>query len=394
VSTSFGRQHHIQQHPEAGRSNERLRAHPVHVCYLIDRLGIGGTETQLLALLRGLNRAKVQPHLALLDGLDSTSRALEPDDCPVIRLGVRSLRSWRTVCDVVLFARYLAREHIDVLQMYYPDSTYFGVLAGWLAGVPVLIRTRNNANHWMTPTHRMLGQLLNHFVTMTVCNSEAGRAAVLRDECPRPESVVVIRNGVDLERFKHIPSPDARPITGRPARVGMVANLRPVKGIDLFVQAAASVVLTHPDVEFVVAGEGDQRAELEGLIAAFGLTGWFHLRGQIDDIPSFLADLDVFVLSSRAEGLPNAVLEAMAAARPIVATDVGEIGRLLEGEAGQIVPAGDASQLASAIVSMIEERARALKLGQLARLRVQCFHDRSSVVSRLETLYHAHVYGH
>src|SRR5436309_10204585 len=120
---------------------------PVRVCFLIDELATAGTETQLLALVRRLDRRRVRPHLCLLRGDGAASRALEPDDCRVLRLGVRSLRSPAALAGAWRLARFLRRERIDVLQVYFPDSTYFGVPVGRLAGVPAVVRTRNNVGH-------------------------------------------------------------------------------------------------------------------------------------------------------------------------------------------------------------------------------------------------------
>ncbi len=284
---------------------QRIPARPVQVCFMVDRLGVGGTETQLLALIRNLDKDVARPYLVLLDGEDETSRAMEPADCPVMRLGVKRLRSPRAFGKLLEFCRFLRQAPIDLLQLYFPDSTYFGVVAGWLAGTRCIIRTRNNVNHWMTPRHRRLGRLMNRLVTVTLCNAEAARQAVLADERPDPDKVVVIENGVDLERFSHLPtvSPERDPV--RPRRVGMVANLRPVKGVDLFVRAAARVAAECPDVTFHVAGEGPQRPELERLVDELGLSGRFLLHGRVADIPAFLADLDLAVLSSAPRGCPT-----------------------------------------------------------------------------------------
>ena len=115
---------------------------PIRVCFLIDFLGTGGTEWQLLALIRHLDRTQVQPFLALLDGETAKSRALEPADCPVLRLGVRSLCRPGTGRAAIRFARFLRRERIDVLQVYFADSSYFGIPVARLAGVPRVVRTR------------------------------------------------------------------------------------------------------------------------------------------------------------------------------------------------------------------------------------------------------------
>src|SRR5207245_11728690 len=109
---------------------------PVRVCFMIDSLKPAGTETQLLALIHHLDRSQVQPTLCLLDGEDETSRALEPKDCPVLRLGVKRLTHPLTLAKAWKLLRFLRRQRIDVLQVYFLDSTYLGVIVGRLAGVP------------------------------------------------------------------------------------------------------------------------------------------------------------------------------------------------------------------------------------------------------------------
>jgi glycosyltransferase involved in cell wall biosynthesis len=352
---------------------------------MIDRLLRGGTESQLVALIRHLDRTRVQPYLCLLDGEDELSRSLEPDGCPVLRLGVRRLRRPATVFQALRLAWFLRRERIDVLQVYFPDSTYLGLPAGWLAGVPYLLRTRNNLNHWLTATHRRLGRLCARLVTATLVNCEASRQALLADEPASPAAVVVLENGVDLTRFLAIPP--AAPQRSTPL-VGVVANLRPVKGLDVFLEAAARVAQACPTASFVVAGEGELRAGLERRAAELGLGSRFTLAGSVPDVPAFLAGLDVAVLCSRAEGMSNALLEYMAAGRAIVATAVGGNVQLIQdGVHGLLVPAGDVSALATAIERPLLDPRLAAQLADAARRRARTHYSREAMVQRFETFY-------
>ncbi|MFL5341016.1 MAG: glycosyltransferase, partial [Gemmataceae bacterium] len=134
-------------------------AAPVRVCFLIDRLSRAGTETQLLALIREFDRRRVQPFLVLLDGEDEASQALEPADCPVLRLGVQSFASGRAVAAASRFVGFLKRHRIDVLQAYFLDSIYFGVPLAKLAGVQHVLRVRNNLGYWLTAKHRLLNRI-------------------------------------------------------------------------------------------------------------------------------------------------------------------------------------------------------------------------------------------
>ncbi len=359
---------------------------PVRVCFLIDELAVAGTETQLLALIRHLDRRRVEPYLCLLRGGSAASRALEPADCPVWRLGVGALARPRALAQLVRFVRLLRRHRIDVLQAYFPDSSYFGVPAAWLAGVPDRLRTRNNLGHWMTPLHRRLGRALNALTTGTLTNCEAARQALLAAEGPPPETVRVLENGVDLGRFLAIPP---APVTSPEAPcVGAVANLRPVKGVDVLVAAAALLAERHPRAVFRVGGEGGQRAELEASVARNGLADRFRLPGAAGDVPGFLAGLDVAVLPSRAEGMSNALLEYMAAGRPVVATAVGGNTELVsDGVHALLVPPDDAAALAGAIDRLLTDRALAGRLGAAARRRARERYGREAMVRRFEDFY-------
>lgn len=355
---------------------------PVRVCYLIDELAAAGTETQLLALIRHLDRAIVEPSLVLLRGDSPVSRSLEPADCPVTRLGVGSLRSPRTLVGALRFLRYLWAKRIDVVQVYFPDSSYFGVPTAWLAGVRRL-RTRNNVGHWLTPAHRLLGRALNLFTTATIANCEAARAAFVRDEKPDPRRVVVLPNGVDLDRFLALDEPRCVATC-----VGAVANLRPVKGLDVLVDAAARLHAEFPDLTYRIAGEGDERGTLADQIRTTRLDDRFHLPGACGDVPAFLAGLDVAVLCSHAEGMSNAVLEYMAAARPIVATAVGATPELVrDGVEGLLVPPGDPVALAAAIRRLVTDRDLARRLGVAARRRAMEQYSRPAMVRRFEAFY-------
>jgi glycosyltransferase involved in cell wall biosynthesis len=360
---------------------------PVRVCFLIDELATAGTETQLLALIRHLDRSRVLPHLVLLRGDNPASRALEPADCPVLRLQVGSLGSPAALMHALRFIRYLRRERIDILQVYFPDSSYFGLPAAWLSGVKYRLRTRNNIGHWLTPLHRLLGRALNVLTTATIANCEAARRALLAAEKPSPESVVVLENGVDLDRFLGLDLP-RRDSAEQPACVGVVANLRPVKGLDVLIAALAHLKGRFPELKVLLGGEGEQRSALEAQVRAAGLDGIVEFPGRILDVPGFLAGLDIAVLPSRAEGMSNALLEYMAAARPIIATAVGATPDLIEdGLQGLLVPPEDPVTLAHALRYLLSQPERARQLGEVARQKALERFSRPAMVRRFEEFY-------
>lgn len=360
------------------------RARPIRVCYVIDGLARAGTESQLLALIDHLDRARVQPFLCLLDGEGATSRALEPVDCPIYRLGVKSLHRPRALVQALRFRRILREDQIDIVQVYFPDSTLFAVPVARLAGVRSIVRTRNNLGYSVTRAQRWLGRLYNRLVTVTVANCEACRQAVLQNEGPSPDSIVVLENGVDLARYRICD----KPMSLKPARIGMVANLRSVKEPFLFLETARRVHEVHPEVEFQIAGEGELRRELECKIAELGLQDHFHLVGSVADVPAFLSRLQVAVLSSRSEGQSNALLEYMAAGRAIVATAVGGNRELIQPDVnGLLVPPGNPQKLAHAIIQLLEDPAHAARLGAAARQVVEERYSLQARARRFEDFY-------
>ncbi len=358
------------------------------VCFVIDRLGIAGTETQLLKLIAGLDRSRVEPYLCLLDGEDESSRSLEPSACPVIRLGVRrlcGLTAWRQAWR---FARFLRRERIDIVQTHFPDSLYFAAPVARLAGVPNVLRSQRDLGFWKKPADRWMARLYNHFVTGTIANCEACRRAAIEQERAAPESVIVLENGIELDRLLSISLPSASE-RGKQSVVGLVANLKPVKAPDVFLRAAAIVASRHPSVLFRIAGSGDVQSA-QRLVAELGLEGHVELAGSVRDVPGLLRGLDVAVLTSYSEGLSNAMLEYMAAARPIVATAVGANVELIEdGVHGLLVPPGNPEAAAEAIVRLLYDRSLAASLGAAARARVADRFSVAAMVRRHEVYYEA-----
>jgi len=309
----------------------------VRICFVIDRLLRGGTELHLLRVIESLNREVFDPHLCLLDGFDEQTIELMPKDCPVLRLGVRRLLSLKGMRQAFHFWRFLRLKHIDIVQTYFPDSTRFAAPVAKAAGVKVVFGSRRNIGHWMTSRDVSIARFYNRFfIDKIVANSKAARQSVIDQEGINPDRVVVIPNGIDLNRFKDIPRWQSKP-AGVTRKVGMVGNLREVKGPDLFIRAANLVLQVHPNTQFEIAGGGDP-APYQQLIDELGVTENVKLIGPVTNVPAFLATLDVAVLPSRAEGLSNALMEYMAAGLPIVATDVGGNRELIRsGENGMLV---------------------------------------------------------
>lgn len=354
---------------------------PVRVAFVIDRLSRAGTESQLLALICGLDRARIEPSLILLDGTDDESRSLEPANCQILRLGVQRLTSRTAVLAARRLTRVWSARRPDVVQAYFLDSAYFAAAVARWCRVQRVVRVRNNLGYWLTRKHRLLGRIVRPFVDVTLTNTTAGFEQLEREG----ERAVVIENGVDLDRFT-VTSP--LDMTKPAVRIGCVANLRPVKNLDGLLRAARRVCDRFPNAVFDVVGEGPQRAELEQLRQSLGMADRFVLRGAVTDVPGFLAGCDLAVLASHSEGMSNAVLEYLAAGRAVVATAVGATPDLLDGgRCGLLVPPGDDQALADAVCRLLSDPALATDLGTIARRRAEREYSRVAMVRRFEDFY-------
>jgi glycosyltransferase involved in cell wall biosynthesis len=273
-------------------------------------------------------------------------------------------------------AGHLRRLRADVLccSGYKPD------IIGWLAarrvGVPVVSISHGwTAATWKVRLNEAVNKLVNRWMDAVVCVS-AGQAVKVRRAGVAPERTVVIRNAVGPEAFAE-PDADCRRLLASwfatPPRlvVGAAGRLSPEKGFEKFIDAAALIAARRQDVGFVIFGDGPLREALTRQIAERGLHGRFLLAGFRTDLQRFLPQLDVAVLSSYTEGLPVAVLEAMAAAVPVVATAVGGTPEVIdEGKTGFLVPAGDAAALANRIGELLDDEPRRRAMGAAGRRHV------------------------
>lgn len=360
-------------------------AAPVRVSFVIDRLSRAGTETQLLALIQHLDRRRVEPSLVLLDGEDDLSRALEPAGCPVVRLGVRKLLSVGAARAADRLRRLWRAARPDVVQTYFLDSAYFGAPVARACGVRHVLRVRNNLGYWQTAAHRLFGRAVRPFVGRTLTNTAAGKQALVERDGLPADRVTVLANGVDTARFNRLMLPDT---SKKRVRVGCVANLRAVKNVDGLMRAAKVACERFPQLVFEVAGEGEQRPELERLHADLGLGDRFKLRGSVADVAGFLRTCDIAVLPSHSEGMSNALLEKMSAGRAVVATDVGANAEVVEhGRSGLIVRPGDAAAVVDAIGAYLANPLKAAAFGAAARKRVEAQYSRAAATRRFEDFY-------
>ena len=337
----------------------------LRVTHVLDSLNLGGTESQCVALVRGLAARGVENRVVhwqlgplrerldgpgvVVDRLDFDG-FLRPGFARLVRRLAHDFRAWRT----------------DVVQSYGFYTNVPAVLAGRLARVPIIVAGRRGLATHLSAAQYRVDRLVRRLAHATVVNADAIRARLAAEEGDR--QVAVIANCV-VERGPVAPIHE--PI------VGMVANFRAPKDHATFLRAAALVAEKVPIAEFHLIGAGPGEREARALAEELRLGTRVRFLGALapDAVWAALNRFGVSVLSSLSEGMPNAVLEAMLAARPVVATDVGGVKEVVRhGTTGYLVAARDASALAAPIARLLKDPDAAARLGAAGRAHVLAAH--------------------
>ena len=188
----------------------------------------------------------------------------------------------------------------------------------------------------------------------------------------RQDRIFEIPNGIDLRPFDAAQPSLPKRVAGNGLLVGLIGRLSREKGVDVFIQAAASVLREVPETRFVVVGDGPDRAALEGLTTELGINKSVEFLGRRDDMPGVYASLDVMVSASRQEGLPMALLEGMASSVPLIATPVGEVPALVENDVtGVLVPVEDENTLATELIALLRDSNRRERLAAAGLERIE-----------------------
>jgi len=367
---------------------------PVRVTYVIDKLHRAGAQVHLGQLAAGLDRRRIQAEVICLLQGGPIAEELRARGVPVEILGLDLLYAPRGLAGVARLARHLRRSGADVLHTYLVSANVYGTLAGRLAGVPSVVTSRRDTGFSRNWRLRLLEEwVINPRVDRVVAVSPAIADSARREHGLRADRIVTIENGVDLAALE--PALELRDDTRRewglapedPA-VGTIGHLSPIKGHADFLHAAALVAAADRRARFFLVGDGALRPSLEALARTLGIADRVVFTGAREDVPRMLAMLDVFVLPSLAEGMSNALLEAMALGRPAVATAVGGNPDVVrDGATGLLVPPGQPPALAAALAELLSEPTRAIGLGAAARCWVRQELTLERMLRRYEALY-------
>lgn len=320
---------------------------------------------------------------------------------PVEDKGCRSyymsgLRSFRIFNLGVVWklVKVLRAERVDILHCQRHQATVYGAIAAKLAKTRVVLAHVHGLNRSRKLRRRLINVLVLRWVNKIISVSEASREDVVKsNRHVKPEQVVCLNNSIDCGRFVDVglSREDARKRLGLNAGsfvFGTVGRLAPTKGLTYLINAFATVKKHVPNSHLIIVGDGRMRDELEQLVGAADCKDVIHFLGYRTDVEKVLKAMDIFVMASIAEGMPGALLEALAAGIPCVATQVGGIpGVLEEGRLGVLVPAGDADALAAAMSKVVRGMKDFAEMAVKGKKDALLKYDHLVAMKRLDQIY-------
>lgn len=376
----------------------------VRVLRVIARLNIGGPALHAVLLTERLDPARYDS--LLVAGTEEPSEgnylALQGRTLGTLvlipALG-REIRGFQDLAALFRLIRLIRRVRPHIVHTHTAKAGTLGRLAALLTGVPLLLHTYHGHvfHGYFSPAktrcflaiERWLARRTDRLLTV----SETVRAELLALGIGTPEQLMVVPLGLELEPFL-----GCEPLRGQlraelglgeeTLLVGIVARLVPIKAHELFLEAAAQVAHRVPRSRFLLVGDGERRAELEALVGRLGLEDRVCFLGWRRDLDRVYADLDLVALTSRNEGSPVSLIEAMAAGRAVVATRVGGVPDLVEdGVTGLLVPPEDSTAMAEAMSALLGDPERRRALGEAGRKRVSPAFGAERLLGDIDRLY-------
>lgn len=353
-----------------------------NVLFIVDSFEQGGSERQALQLLRQLHESEqCKVHLAVLQDKGSLRAEAEAMGIgEIVEYPLTSFYDLNFLKQLNRLRRYIKAHKIDVVHTHCFYTNIFGMTGAFLSGVPARVTSKGETDGFRTPAQKLAERVSFRMAHRVIANCLVVQNQLIK-EGVNPAGIIQHYNGLDLDRMKVQPGlklEDALAEFGLPVTtvrrfVSIVANLRnPVKDHPMFLRAAARVRAAVPDAAFVIAGEGELMPDLRELASQLGIADDVFFIGRCENVAKLLFASDIGVLSSKAEGFANAILEYMAAGLPVVATDVGGVREaIVEGETGFIVASGDHEKMADRIIDIFNDAERARSMGVMGRSIVE-----------------------
>lgn len=372
----------------------------LRVARVITRVNVGGPAVQALLLTERLDPARYEPLLITGkagpregDMLSLRDGGVRPVFVPELVREISPLDDLRALVGLTrIFRRF--RPHI--VHTHMAKAGFLGRIAARLTGVPIVIHTFHGhvfRGYFGSARSRLFlaaERVLARRTTRIVAISARQRMDLLSLGVGTAASVVEIPLGLELAPFLRAPRGQLRGelgLTDEVPLVGIVARLVPIKGVDVFLEAARIIGAERPDAAFVVVGDGELRESLGRHAERLGIGPRTRFLGWRADLAAVYGDLDVVALTSHSEGTPVTLIEALAAGRAVVTTRVGGVEDVVDGECGVLVEDSDVREIARAVLDLLADPGRRASLGWRGRRRVYPGYDATTLLRNIEALY-------
>jgi len=372
----------------ATRSRERI-----HVLQLTFGMGIGGMERVIMDLCRYVDPERFRFSICCLNVRGPLADQMEAEGVPVYFCRNQS-RLAKYLRGVEL-AGLMSKLKVQVLHTHHLPAFIDGTIGGRLTGVPVTLNTDHSKLYPISKPWALLERAASMMADEVVAVSKHTRNDLIHQQKISPNRISVIYNGINIRLTADTPVTELRRELAIPIGdkiIGTVSRLEDQKGLDLLLNAAPHVLRTRPNTWFVIVGGGSKEQQLKDLAASLGIAHRTRFTGWRRDAVDLVQTFDCCALSSTFEGMPMSLLEAMALAKPIVATAVGGVPEFVrDGENGILVDSRDPSLFADAVLRVISQDDEARRMGENGRRRYQKRFTAEAMARDYAALYEKHL---
>lgn len=366
----------------------------IKIVYVITSTGVGGAEKILCKTVMGMDYNKYNLSICSLKKKGEKAKELEKHGITVDCLNMANKEGvigWLTsIIALVRLYSYLKKREPLIVHSFLFRANILARVAGYLVGVPIIIssvRVMGGEKCYYHCLERMTSFMVDHYVSV----SEGVKEYIIKKSKIRAHKISVIYNGIEVRRVNSVQVRSGKfpfEIKDGDRVVVAVGRLHKQKGYRYLLQAIARVGVEVPRVKLIIVGEGEEENNLKNLVKLLDLTSKIIFAGLRDDVEMILERAELFVLPSLWEGMPNVLLEAMIAGKPVIATDVGGISEVvINGETGVLVAPKDSDALANAILNLFKDKMKAENMGKAAGNRVEKHFSISGTLEKTENLY-------
>lgn len=374
------------------KNNEKIS-----VLYIIDSfLDLAGAERNLFEIVTRIDKNKFRPLVFVLqEGSERLVELLNKEGILSKNLKLKRIYGFKGFIEIFKSIHFINKNKVKIVVTYHEGSDFWGSIIAKFSGVPIIISSRRDMGYKLSKRHIIAYKFINRLFDKILVVSDAVKDIIFEREGVLWSKMLTIYNGVDLQKFSKVT--DNKKLKNDLGLnldwpvIGIIAGLRPIKGHKYFLEAAALVLKEFPNTSFLIVGwnfDNNYFGELKNIVNDLRLQNNVIFTGGRSDTNSLLSIIDIFVLASINEGFSNAIIEAMAAGKPIVATNSGGTNEAIQNRVhGILVPPKDSAAIASSIVSIIQDVALARKLSFNARRQAEDKFDVCAMVKNIECLY-------